>query len=192
MGTATLAAVFPGAEIVAVEPHPGLRTALLARIVDDEDLARRVTVLAADVAHAQLPERVAGLIAMNVLGHLSAGERREFWALLAEKLTPDGRAVVTIAPPTRPEPVPEAPVARARIGRLRYTGSASAEPAGPDAVTWRMSYAVSDGDRRVAELSALDHWTVFTPGQMADELAPLGLRTAPVDGPHGLHVITRR
>lgn len=67
IGTTMLAAAFPGAEIVAIEPHPGLRTALLARIVDDEDLAQRVMVPAADVLTARVPDRVAGLIASRTL-----------------------------------------------------------------------------------------------------------------------------
>ncbi|GAA3794335.1 MULTISPECIES: hypothetical protein [Amycolatopsis] len=75
---------------------------------------------------------------------------------------------------------------------MSYLRAASAEPAGPDAVTWHMSYTVSDGDRQVAQLKASDHWHVFTPGQMADELAPAGLRAEPAEGSHGLHVITRR
>jgi hypothetical protein len=179
-------------EYVAIEPHPGLRTALLARIVDDDSPTSHVTVLAADVLTAQLPDRIAGLIAMNVIGHLNAEERGEFWQLLAQKLTHGGRAVLDIHPPTRPEGVPEAPMAQAQLGRLCYTGRASAEPAEPDAVTWTMSYTVSEGDQQVAELSASDHWDVVTPEQMAGELAPLGLRAEPVDGPHGLHVITRR
>ncbi|GLY64795.1 class I SAM-dependent methyltransferase [Amycolatopsis taiwanensis] len=192
LGTVTLAAAFPDAEILAVEPHSGLRTALLARVAGDDALASRVTVVGADVLSARLPDRIAALVAMNVIGHLSPDERLSLWAMLAEKLAPRGRAVLNLYPPTRPEPVPAGPVVQARVGRLRYTGTASAEPAGEDAVTWRMSYRMFEGEEKITELTASDHWYVFTPEQLADELAGCGLRVTPAEGEHGLQVITRR
>ncbi|MGH3567377.1 MAG: hypothetical protein ACRDRH_15360 [Pseudonocardia sp.] len=57
LGTAALARVLPAAEILAVEPHPALRTALLARVSADDDLRSRVTVLDTDLLGAALPDR---------------------------------------------------------------------------------------------------------------------------------------
>ncbi|GAA3587333.1 hypothetical protein GCM10022222_85000 [Amycolatopsis ultiminotia] len=60
--------------------------ALLARVAGDKDLGPRVPVLGADVLRARLPDRIDGVIAMNVSGHLSPRERLEFWVLLADEL----------------------------------------------------------------------------------------------------------
>ena len=61
--------------MVAVEPSPGLRSALLARVHGDEDLRTRVTVLPSSFPDVELPERFSALIAMNVLGHFDTAQR---------------------------------------------------------------------------------------------------------------------
>ncbi|MCI2419481.1 class I SAM-dependent methyltransferase [Saccharopolyspora sp. K220] len=190
-GTAVLAQALPGAEILAVEPHPALRTALLARIAANSDLTARVTVLDTDVLSAALPERIAALVAMNVIGHLPPPDRRTLWAVLADKLAPSGRAVLNLYPPTKPETVPAAPMAEVRVGRRHYLGTAAAEPAGVDAITWRMTYQVREDDQTVTEFTAADHWYVFTPEQLVAELAEHGLRCTAGDPTQGLQIITR-
>lgn len=69
--------------------------------------------------------------------------------------------------------------------RRRYTAMAGAEPAGADAVTWEMS------GEPVTEFAARDHWFVSTPEQLAEELAPHGLRVAAGDPVQHIQVITR-
>lgn len=191
VGTAVLARALPEAEIIAVEPHPALRAALMARVVADDALRPRVTVLERDLLSAELPARVSAVVLMNVIGHFTPADRRALWAGLADRLAPGGRAVLNLYPPTRPEVVPSVPTAEVTLGRRRYLGSAAAEPAGADAVTWHMTYRVDSDGERVTELTASDHWYVFTPGQLAAELAVHGLRATAGDPAHGIQVITR-
>lgn len=188
-GTAVLARAFPGADIVAVEPNQALRTALLTRVVEDEDMASRVTILAADLFGAELPETFAGVALMNVIGHFSPADRRKLWALLAERLAPSGRAVLNLYPPTRPETVPSTPMSEVTVGRRRYLGSAAAEPAGSDAVTWRMTYRVEQDGRAIQEFTADDHWYVFTPEALAAEVAEHNLRVTAGDPDYGIQII---
>lgn len=191
IGTAVIAAAVPGAEILAVEPHRGLRTALLARIAGDAVLRNRVTVLDADLLAAALPERISALVAMNVIGHFSPAERRRVWDLLAQRLSPRGRAVLNLYPPTSPVHVPATPMAEVTIGRRRYTGTAEAEPAGDDAVTWTMTYRVIEDGHTTTKFSSTDHWHVFDPEQLTAELAEHELRLTPGDPDHGIQIISR-
>lgn len=191
IGTAVLARALPGAEILAVEPHRVLRTALLARVVGDRGLRDRVTVLDTDLLSAQLPDRIAAFVAMNVIGHVDPLDRPRVWALIADRLAPQGRAVLNLYPPTRPETVPATPLADVALGRRRYTGSVAAEPAGDDAITWRMNYQVTEAGVRIAECTVSNRWYVFTPEQLAAELADHRLRVAPGDPAHGIQIITR-
>ncbi|MFC5996564.1 class I SAM-dependent methyltransferase [Pseudonocardia hispaniensis] len=176
LGTRVIARALPATEIFAVEPDRALRTALLATIAADSDLRARVTVLDTDLLSADLPDRVGGLVAMNVLGHFPPTERTRLWALLAERLAPQGRAVLDLYPPHRPEAVPATPMADIVLGRRHYSGVAAAEPGGADAIIWEMSYRVEQDGRPVASLSAHERWYVLSPGQLADELGAHGLR----------------
>ncbi|OCC14032.1 Methyltransferase domain protein [Streptomyces sp. PTY087I2] len=191
-GTVTIATALPTAEILAVEPHPSLRTALLARTVADRDLATRVTVLDEDILSAPLPEQVSGFVAMNVIGHLTPDERGALWALLARHLAPRGRAVLNIYPPTRPEAVPSTPMDEVKVGRRVYAASASAEPSGESSVTWSMTYRVTENGTTLNEFTASDLWHVFTTDQLSAELQAHGLVVSSVDAAHGLHTITRQ
>lgn len=191
IGTAVVAAAVPAAEILAIEPHQALRTALLARIAGDDALRERVTVLDTDLLAAPLPERISALVAMNVIGHFPPADRRRIWALLAQRLTPQGRAVLNLYPPTSPAHVPATPMAEVTIGRRKYTGTAAAEPAGDDAITWTMTYLVSEDGHTRTEFSATDHWYVVDSEQLAAELAEHDLRLTAGDPGHGIQVITR-
>lgn len=193
LGVEVIARALPDAEILAVEPSPGLRGVLLARVMSSEELRRRVTVLPCALASAPLPERVGAVVAMNMLGHLDPATRRGFWALLAERLAPGGRAVVNLLPPLEPAEVPNTQPAGVAIGQHLYEGWARAEPAGDDAVTWHMTYRVFDGQRVIRTVSADYHWWVLDGRQLGEELAAQGL-TATTVGPDDLHlyVITRK
>ncbi|MEV7959144.1 class I SAM-dependent methyltransferase [Streptomyces sp. NPDC087532] len=189
-GTVAIAQTLPATEIVAVEPHPSLRTALLARLASGNGLPGRVTVLGEDILSATLPEQISGLVAMNVIGHLTPAERNALWTLLTERLAPRGRAVLNIYPPTRPESVPSTPMSETTLGRRLYTASASAEPAGTDSVTWHMTYRIVDNGTVVNEFTASDLWHVFTSEELSEELIEHDLHLTSVDADHGLHVIT--
>lgn len=191
LGTRVIADALPDAEILAVEPDRALRTALLAAVAADAGLSRRVTVLDADLLSATLPDRLSGVVAMNVIGHFSPAHRDRVWALLAQRLTASGRAVLNLYPPTSPATVAAAPMGEVTLGRRRYSGSAAAEPAGADAVTWTMRYRVDQDGETVTSLDATDHWYVFTPEEMAAELARHGLVAVPGEPAQGIQVITR-
>lgn len=60
LGTKVILDTVPGARVLAVEPSPGLRAVLLARLAHDPDRARRVTVQPVDAAGAVLPGQLAG------------------------------------------------------------------------------------------------------------------------------------
>ncbi|MGW6602222.1 class I SAM-dependent methyltransferase [Streptomyces sp. NPDC055036] len=190
-GVAVIARTLPAAQVLAVEPHAALRTALLTRVAGSGDLAERVTVIGADVLSAALPERISALVAMNVIGHLTPAERQGLWAILERKLDPSGRAVLNLAQPTRPQALPASPMGEVTIGRRRYTGRASAEPAGDNAVTWHMTYRTTQDGQLVNEFTASDIWYVLTPEQLAAELAEHGLHVTVGESGQGVQVITR-
>ncbi|MGW0246429.1 hypothetical protein ACWDYH_07290 [Nocardia goodfellowii] len=183
----------PDVPVVAIEPNLALRTALLARVVRDSAMAARVTVVDSGflTARAELPEVVSGFVLANVLGHFTAEERKTVWSIIAERLSPRGRVVLTLAPPTQPEVIPETPMSEVAVGERRYRGAAAAQPAGPDAVVWRMGYAmVADGAIR-DQFTAEDIWYVLDGKQLAAEVAEFGLWAEEVDSELALWVLGR-
>lgn len=71
----------PTGPIVAVEPSAPMRAVLLSRLALDPGLCGRTTVLPTDLAGADLPSRWSAALALNMLGHLDAAQRRRLWAL---------------------------------------------------------------------------------------------------------------
>jgi hypothetical protein len=176
LGMRVVADACVDAQILAVEPSSVLRAVLLSRVAADADLRARVTVVAADALGADLPERLGAVVAVNMIGHLAAEERREFWARVRERLVPGAPLVVNLQPPAEPVAIPPATFVSVRVGHYTYEGSGSAEPAGPDSVIWRMRYRTLDerGDAmhdRVIEYP----WYVVSPAGLLRELAAAGL-----------------
>ena len=191
LGTRVVAATLPGARVLAVEPDRGLRTALLADVAGDPELSSRVTVVGTDLLSTTWPEQISGLVALNVLGHLSPAERAVTWRRLAERLAPGGRAVLDLSPPHEDEPVPSSPLPDVVVGDRRYGGTAQAEVTGPRLLEWRMDYRVAQGDVVVAEATVRYEWHLVTPHEVAAEVAGAGLHLLAPHQEGDLYLITR-
>ena len=152
--TRAIATALPDAEILAVEPHPGMRASLMTRVWADADLRRRVSILPMSVFDVPLPATISGAVASAVLVHFDAQEREQLWRLLASRLATGGRVVVEIQSPEAVD-LPDTRMATFRLGRVDYEGYAKATALAESRQRWRMTYrALLDGveiDRQVAE-----------------------------------------
>ncbi|APU15351.1 class I SAM-dependent methyltransferase [Actinoalloteichus fjordicus] len=178
-------AVLSDAEIWASEPARTLRSILLATVAASPRLRDKVTVIDHTPLAAALPDSLSAVVAINVIGHFTPTDRGRLWDLLAERLAPGGRMVLNLQPPSTPEPVPETAPSSVHIGRRRYEGRGRAEVAGPDSVTWRMTYRVYHDEVLQAEHQVDYDWWVLNEATLRSETTARGLRTMPV-GPSDL------
>lgn len=178
LSTEVLLDTVPNA-IVAVEPSGSLRAVLLARLAGRA--GGRVTVEPCGALDAPLPERLAGVVGMHMIGHLSPADRTRLWTAVAARLSPGAPVVINVQPPATATAVPSFPWSGTTVGALTYEGSGHAAPAGPDSVTWHLSYRTRRGDEVLAAAVAEYRWWVVTADALAAELAAAGL-TASVDG----------
>jgi Methyltransferase domain len=161
-------------DVLAAEPSASLRGVLLARLADRG--AGRVTVFPGGAVEVPLPDRIAAVVGMHMVGHLAPPERKRLWAAVAERLAPGGPVVLNVQPPSVAEAVPEFPWMGAAVGGLVYEGTGSAEPTGPDSVRWRMRYRTRREDGTVLAGSSADYvWWVVSADGLAAELAEAGL-----------------
>ena len=175
-GVLAAARALPSGSIVAVEPSAPLRAVLLSRLALDPALRERTTVLATDLAGAELPARWSAALVLNMAGHLDPPERRGLWRTAAERLLPGAPLLVTVQPPFAVTTVPEMDWGRVRVGAHTLTTSGSAEPDGPDSVRWTIAYRVLDGERLLREERLEHRWYVQDPVGLTVELADAGLR----------------
>jgi SAM-dependent methyltransferase len=173
LGTDVLLEIFEG-EVLAVEPSASLRGVLLARLADRD--IDRVTVFPGGASEVPLPDRIAAVVGMHMAGHLAPPDRKRLWAAVADRLPPGGPVVLNVQPPYAAEAVPEFPWMTVTVGGLRYEGTGSAVPTGPDSVHWQMRYRTRREDGTVlAEASAEYSWWIVTADGLAAELADAGL-----------------
>ncbi|MCX4471355.1 class I SAM-dependent methyltransferase [Micromonospora sp. NBC_01655] len=176
LGTEGLASAAPEGEVVAVEPSPALRAVLLSRVAARPDLRRRITVVAADALGVDLPVSLGAVLAMNMIGHLDRAGRRAFLRRVAERLVPGAPLVLNVQPPAEPTPVPFSIFSAVAVGRHTYEGGGSAEPSGPDSVTWRMRYRVLDANGDPLREEHVDYrWHVVSVEVLLAELSEAGL-----------------
>lgn len=192
-GTGVLATAAPGREVLAVEPSPALRIALMARLVADADLRSRVTVLPTDADGALrdgLPDRIGGLAALHVLGHLGPATRARLWRMLSERLEPSGLTAVLLQAPPEAVSVPQQAFGEGvRVGRRTYRSSGGAEPSGEDQVTWSMCWQVLEDGAVVDERTASTTWWTVSPARLAAEASAASLRCTPADEALGLYLL---
>lgn len=158
--TRAIAAALADAAIWAIEPDPAMRPALMTRIWGNLDLRQRVSIIPTGICVAPLPPLIAGAVLGASLVHFSPPDRARLWALLADRLGPNGRVVVEVQCP-KAVALPETRMAATRIGQVDYEGWASAELLGDDRQRWRMTYrATLDGTELACESTTFDCWAI--------------------------------
>lgn len=182
VGTIGLARV-TRARIVAVEPSLVMRAGLLARISDDAELARRVSVLAGAAPEIldEVEAPIEGFVCAHMLGHLSPGQRLATFRRLAELLSPAGVGFIPL--PSDATPAVGTTTEERRIGRHRYVARHTFEGAGSPVVA---EYSVLDGERVLRSRSFTSSWTMPPRSGLSDELREAGLDPDVADGRVGL------
>lgn len=116
-----------------------MRAALMARVWNDPDLRRRVTILPTDTLLAPLPARIAGAVLSASLMHLSPDERRRLWTMLSHRLAPGGKINVELQARTAID-IHVTVIALVQVGRMTYTGTAQATALPGERQRWTMAY----------------------------------------------------
>ncbi len=147
-GLVEMARALPGVELFAIEPDPGNRAVLTARIMADVDLASRVSILEAPVGRAPVPQVCGGVVATGVLFYLNPAERSVFWRRFHQVLGPGGIVVLEAGDAPNPQEA-EKPrlVQTAMLGRWRHERWFSQRPLGHDEVEVVNEARVFEGDR---------------------------------------------
>lgn len=158
--SALIARVLPGAEILAIEPDPAMRSALMTRVWSDPALRRQVSILPSTIGDAILPDRIAGAVAAASIHHFDPAGRRGLLARLAERLAPEGRVIIEIQCPVAAE-IERSRFVQCRMGRVDYEGWLEASAIGSDRQRWRMTYRASIEGREIdKQIAEYDCWTV--------------------------------
>lgn len=167
--TEVVARTLPEARILAVEPSPAMRTALTSRVVRDEDLRRRVTVVAASAQQVELPDQLSAAVICGVLGYLDRAERADFWARLAARLPVGAPIVVELMAVTTPQTVAPMRIANRQLGDQEYEAWLSGEPCGPEQMRWSATWRVLRDGHVVREVDVTHDWYTFGIEDLAAE-----------------------
>jgi SAM-dependent methyltransferase len=154
----TIAAALPGARILAVEPAIAMRAVLTSRVVADEDLRTRVTVVADTAQDVALPDRLSAAVLLGMVGYLDRAERAELWRRLADRLPVGAPVIVEVIPLATPAVMAEMHFAHEVLGEHTYDGWISGEPAGPDLMRWRTRWIVSRAEEPIRTVEHVDDW----------------------------------
>lgn len=188
-GTLAIAGAVPEASIIAVEPSRAMRSMLFSKVMDRPDLRRRVTVHPCGFEMFEWPERISGLVAMGMLGHLPRADRVALWNHLSDRLAPGAPAVVQLQAPTRPVRVPPVRHSVVEVGDRTYEGWCSARPIGRRALRWTLRCVVRHGDRIVDEHTCDSVMRTVSTDDVRLEATAAGLTCTPKS--HGLITLTR-
>jgi SAM-dependent methyltransferase len=180
--TVAIADLAPTARVFALEPTRVMRALLRARLADRADLRPRVTVIPATLSAgaARLPERLGAVLAFGSLPHFSPDDRRELFAFLADRLAPGGGALVEVMSPRSSTPVPTTRFAAVPLGEHVVEGWMAAEPAGPAAMTWTMTYRLLHGDELLDEQVGRNTVWTYDPDELRAEAKAAGLHADPI------------
>ncbi|HEX5494383.1 MAG TPA: class I SAM-dependent methyltransferase [Mycobacteriales bacterium] len=174
--TEVIARTLPDARILAVEPSPGMRAVLTSRVVSDDDLKARVTIVAGTAQEVRRPDRLSAAVICGMVGYLNPTDRATLWRRLADRLRPGAPIVVELMAISSPQVVPSMCIARDLIGDHLYEAWMSGEPLGPDRMRWRARWQVSERGTIIRECHMEHEWYTFGIDQIAVEAGMTGRR----------------
>ncbi|AXK84297.1 Methyltransferase domain-containing protein [Nocardia farcinica] len=169
-----VAEVLPTAKIFACEPSPAMRAVLTHAVLADEDLRRRVTIVAEPAESMVLPDRISAVIVFGVLGHIGEQDRRALWDRMLPRLAPGAPVLVELLPVTRPTALPPMPLAREQIGDLVYDGTLEAEPIGGDLIRMTSTWRISGDAAPTRVVRNVSEWHTFGIEDLARETGLAG------------------
>ncbi len=176
--TAIVARAAAGSDVYAVEPSRAMRAVLAGRLADDEDLSRRVSVIAMGVPAAwrALPRSLGGVMMLAALPHLPAADRAALLDEIPARLIDGGSALVEVQQPWIAAEIPRQSFASVEVGRHRIEGEMQAVPFGDDGLNWTMTYRRVGADGTVLdETSGTVACWVVDPERFTREASAAGL-----------------
>ncbi|PWV55399.1 Gfo/Idh/MocA family oxidoreductase [Nocardiopsis sp. L17-MgMaSL7] len=187
--TRQVASAYPDSHLIATEPAAGMRALLTARVGDDPELARRVTVLPHTAEEllepGALPERISGAVLCGVLGHLEPDLRHELLRELVRRLAPGAPIVVELTGMREPTTIPPTLLRHSELGDQRYEWWMAGEPDGPDRMRLDTTWRVFRKGGPVREVREQYRWYTLELEQLAKES---GLHLTPAPAPHAASV----
>ncbi|WP_446665628.1 class I SAM-dependent methyltransferase [Flexivirga sp. B27] len=151
--TVTLAERFPDTEILAIEPDPAMRSLLMLRVAERDDIRPRTTVLPETIKDAWLPAKCGGALLLNVIYFLGSRSREEFWHRMAEVLVPGAPILVSRSYGGKLSEVVERKLVNsARMGRHEYQRWYESRPVGDGQVEIVNTYRVLRDGEQVREV----------------------------------------
>ncbi|MEZ3179573.1 class I SAM-dependent methyltransferase [Streptomyces pimonensis] len=167
--TAVIARTLPGVPIIAAEPSVPMRAMLTSRVFGDEDLRKRVTVVAEPAQKLTLPDTVSAVVIFGVVGHLARAERVDLWRNLRGRLPEGGPIIVELMGVGTARRVPPFRMLRETIGEQTYEWWTEAEPLEGEVMRWRTSWKVFRRGELVRTNSDTYDWENLSLEQLAQE-----------------------
>lgn len=81
-----LAKYTPTKELIALEPSKYMRISFMTRLVDNQEMQKKITLLPLSIEEYNFEEKISGILCMGVLGHLNENQRLYLWNTLEYNL----------------------------------------------------------------------------------------------------------
>lgn len=173
-GVLAAAEALPDADIVAVEPSPTMRTALLSRIMQTGNLRQRVTVIPAAFEDAPLPEQVRAVLFLGCVGFVDDEARRNFWSRLAAHMPPGGVVLFDVMMISTPQRVGKMHLAEIPVGHHAYHVWLEGVPQDAQHEKWLLTYQIAKDATVLLERRVDFLWRTLGLEDVAREAGPYG------------------
>lgn len=162
--------IMPDVEIIAVEPCRVMRAVLTQEVVKDERLKRQVTILSDSIEEIEFPEKIGGVVAYGVLGHLDSDDRHKLWNKILPKMEKGSPIFVELLPNHKPVKMGPISFFKDQIGKCIYELTFTGEPAGENLMKMTSCWSITDWNKIIKMVESSNYWYTFGFDVLADEI----------------------
>ncbi len=172
-----LAKYTPTKELIALEPSKYMRISFMTRLVDNQEMQKKITLLPLSIEEYNFEEKISGILCMGVLGHLNENQRLYLWNTLEYNLQSNVPVLIEILDKRFLSMNKGKRISVSYQGRLRYESYINdIKKIDSNKWEWMIAYKVFDKDKLINRIESPMYWTYNSIEIILEELHDIHFR----------------
>ena len=172
-----LAKYTPTKELIALEPSKYMRISFMTRLVDNQEMQKKITLLPLSIEEYNFEEKISGILCMGVLGHLNENQRLYLWNTLEYNLQSNVPVLIEILDKRFLSMNKGKRISVSYQGRLRYESYINdIKKIDSNKWEWMIAYKVFDKDKLINRIESPMYWTYNSIESILEELHDIHFR----------------
>lgn len=164
----------PNADVIALEPSPTMRTALMSRIMRNPRAREHITVIPTTLETFSFPDSLRAVLILGSIGFIDETTRKNLWNIISQKLAKNGGIIFDVMWLDKPQTIKNLEAATVKIGNNEYKVLMNGEPIDSTHQKWMATYQIINNGNILHQITKTSIWRTLSLTDIENEAKPFG------------------